>query len=138
MLYPGVSWAPLGGTRLTSMADSIHVHIGQCGIQLGTTYWSNMDVVDSITLPCVAVDSEIKPAANLKRCLCGLMGGDNIILDRKGYGNWSCGYSSTLVGRVLERVRIIAEEIGSFNGLILTHSYAGGTGSGSYCWPSPH
>ena len=93
-----------------------------------------MNVVDSTTLPCVAVDSEIKPAANLKRCLCGLMGGDNIILDRKGYGNWSCGYGSPLVGQVLERVRRVAEAIGSFNGVILTHSYAGGTGSGCCHW----
>lgn len=97
--------------------------IGQCGVQFANAYWSNMDNVDSTTLPCVVVGS--KPAANLKRGLCGLVRDDNIVtLDERG--SWS-----PLVDGVLRRIRRMAEEVGSSDGFILTHSY-GGLGSGYY------
>ena len=103
------------------MASGCFLHVGQCGIQLGRSFWDtalewDQDFDKAVhkhlkrssvpsmpfslhngILPCVVVDSEPKPAvscfgrSNSPHTLIS----DAIITDRTGRGNnWACGYNN--------------------------------------------
>lgn len=96
------------------------------------------------SLPCVLVDTERKvvtrctAAEQLKRRVAP----DCVFMECRGRGNnWAYGYSQDVVLRshdrrapsvenIAEQVRKLAEKIDCYNGTVLFHSTAGGTGSG--------
>ena len=99
------------------MASCCFLHVGQCGVQLGRTFWDTLLEWDekkaapvhelkgssvspfslhSGILPCVVADSEPKPANSCfghGNSPHNLMS-DAILTDRTGRGNnWASGYS---------------------------------------------
>lgn len=112
-----------------------------------------MALIDG-SIPCVMVDAEPKV---IRQCLDKKRGGSGVLIrgvskescvwDRAGRGNnWACGYqhhssssgghnhgtgrSEDLLERVLDSVRKVVERCDRFNGFVMFHSIAGGTGSG--------
>ena len=184
--------------------STVFLHVGQCGNQLGHTFWQEVDewysspnpgVVSSIpigrhkpsskisnkfsatassgctartcshphtpyslldgTLPCVLVDTEtkvIRKCTGEKTLLGKRIPGEFRVVERGGRGNnWAYGFFSakenraerggkvkmftltepeTLVNKVQECVRRLAEKCDRLGGFVQLHSIAGGTGSG--------
>lgn len=109
--------------RCGFMASCCFLHVGQCGVQLGRSFWDTVLEWDrecekiavhkhikrtstssskvpfflhNGVLPCVVVDSEPKPAGScFGHCNSphNFMS-DAILIDRAGRGNnWACGYN---------------------------------------------
>ena len=128
-------------------STTVFLHIGQCGIQVGSEFWANMmgttkhEYFPSLTLssgqlssiPCVLYDTEAKPVQSFTNLVKTKIHPLNVITGRKGCGgNWGCGYSEVTVEEpLLEQVRKTAESCDCFMGVVIFHSLAGGTGSGN-------
>ena len=96
------------------------------------------------SLPCVLVDTERKVVS---RCtavepLKSRVARDCVFTECRGRGNnWAYGYSQDVgfrsddrrvpsVEGIAEQIRKMAEKVDCYNGTVLFHSTAGGTGSG--------
>ena len=127
----------------------IFVHIGQCGIQIGSELWSNIlnssnkYSVSGLTdyasrlLPCILSDSEPKVVQTFNKSVRkAAIHPMNVITKKKGCGNnWSCGYNDSLSDSILDSIRRTAEQscADCLMGVVIFHSTAGGTGSGIKC-----
>ena len=132
------------------MSSTIVLGVGQAGNQLATSFWSFMSHEqnarnDSMFHQCgqgsarsILIDSEPKVVQRAIKVLDGNAGvlplrSDNIVYDVSGCGNnWAFGYTQThsLLERSLDRFRSELECCDSYNGTLMLHSIAGGTGSG--------
>ena len=116
---------------------AVYVHVGQCGVQLGHTYWEQVlssDYSSSLLLPNkdipgISIDTERKtrnPSLQYSSVVTG---------SGRGCGNnWSYGLREGMkMGSfVTEEIRKVAERLDYFMGTIFMHSLAGGTGSGKF------
>lgn len=127
----------------------IHVHVGQCGCQVGDEFWcqyqqrttshfssqvpqsssSSSLMFPGVDFPAIFVDSEPKVVQNL-RSKPHLQ---QTLFEQNGRGNnWAFGYegSATLCRSTLEKVRNQVESMDVTRGFHLVHGLSGGTGSG--------
>ena len=92
---------------------------------------------------CVMVDAESRGLGGLLKQ--SWISEENVVTDRSNTGrgnNWACGYASadsaepaqfgsgSLISSALERVRKVVESVDVYEGCVVMHSLAGGTGSG--------
>lgn len=121
-----------------------HVHVGQAGLQVAEPLWSLAHAHPSARTwwfddhghaHCVLVDSEPRVVRAVRRRLGAIVRDDSArVLNAHGCANnWAMGFSmiaeESLDG-VLEAVRRSAERSDWWNGIVVHHSIAGGTGSG--------
>ena len=129
----------------------VFIHIGQCGVQVGSEFWTSVLGClpkhvpglflrsSKYPLPCILSDSEPKAvrrsllcSREMKRTIHPL----NIVTSKRGCGNnWGCGYRDNLSCCIIERLRRTAESCDNFMGVVIFHSTSGGTGSGACVHP---
>ena len=130
------------------MATTVHVHVGQCGTQLGGTFWSHARHDTASHAPlfdedgrarALLVDSEPRVVAQRG---AGFRE-ENVLWGASGCGNnWANGYFGgagaggdglggvPLLERTMDALRGEAERAdGGVGTLVLFHSLAGGTGA---------
>lgn len=123
---------------------SIFVHVGQCGNQIGDSFWKLMsrDEIaretyfrtnrrdNSLITPSVLVDTEPKVIRNV--LLNQQYTAPHVHFEQNGRGNnWAMGYyGSSQCDDILDSIRREIEHLDQFQGTVLTHSLAGGTGAG--------
>ncbi len=122
----------------------VFVHIGQCGVQIGSELWNNIldnnplkhipGLTDAVShsIPCILSDTEPKAIETFNKRIRKVgVHPLNVITKKKGCGNnWSCGYNDDLSESIVHRIRQLSEQCGIFLGIVIFHSTAGGTGSG--------
>jgi len=129
------------------------LHVGQGGNQVGQQLWStalNECAPKGDTLinretrkaRAILIDSEPKVvrSSSIRRGVENLWNPDNVIFHQNGRGNnWAMGYKdsqspsglrSSLSDTTMEIFRKEVERCDYYTGCIMTHSLAGGTGSG--------
>jgi len=141
--------------------STVFVSVGQCGNQVGHTFWEAVlnwnkteekhsikkQAKDSYyipfmnrngNIPWIMIDSERKVIRGcLSKTISQLVPAANRLSHRKGYGgNWALGYyeqkkEGSLMEQTLECLRKEVERLDVFSGIVLFHSLAGGTGSGT-------
>eukprot|EP01116_Phalansterium_solitarium_P007425 TRINITY_DN20088_c0_g1_i1.p1 TRINITY_DN20088_c0_g1~~TRINITY_DN20088_c0_g1_i1.p1 ORF type:complete len:440 (+),score=122.21 TRINITY_DN20088_c0_g1_i1:89-1408(+) len=124
---------------------TVFLHVGQAGIQIGKQFWDFVTAEYSTAnhtffrkgkARAILVDTEPKVAQAAQRN--STFRQENILTEQSGRGNnWAYGYfdapgrrDDCLLDRALEAVRREVEACDFFVGCIVTHSIAGGTGSG--------
>ena len=118
------------------MGDTVVVHVGQCGVQIGASFWnqlrqhqcekmfdngySSSKSADQHFARAVLVDSEPKPAAAAQNA-GWMFRPESIVCEQSGRANnWSCGYmaSADLLERASDAVRKEIERCASLTGLM--------------------
>jgi hypothetical protein len=118
----------------------ICLQVGQCGIQVGKAVFDQLNEINAqdfprypfSTLKQLAVDTERKVWS--KRQKDGRDVIESVYLDYGSFGrgnNWANGYfDDSKLDQLMEEYRKLLESMNVYNGCLMLHSLAGGTGSG--------
>lgn len=138
--------------RPSTMSNVVFVSVGQCGNQINRVFWERCDArrrrrqgaqhpfFDDRGHPCgVFVDSEPKVVARIRRELN--VRNEFVVFDQRGRANnWAMGFNgpdgnrrNILAEKAIDAFRRRVETLDRLEGCVVTHSLAGGTGSGTGC-----
>lgn len=145
------------------MREIINIQTGQCGNQVGSTFWRtlcaehhidtstglqshatpneklsvyfNTSSINTYVPRCVLIDLEPGTISAIRNSDLGpLYRPDNLIHGQSGAGNnWAKGHyteGAEIINECMETIRREAESANCLQGLQLSHSLGGGTGSG--------
>ncbi|KAJ1625479.1 Tubulin/FtsZ, GTPase domain-containing protein, partial [Pavlovales sp. CCMP2436] len=120
------------------------VHVGQAGLQVAEPFWElaadhpsarSWLFDDSAHAHCLLVDCEPRVVRSVARSLRWVVRDDaaHVLRAHGSANNWAMGFGSVApdsLDAIADSLRRMVERMDWWSGTVITHSLAGGTGSG--------